>query len=102
VSSYGAPDCAICGAHTDYCTLTTATGIDIDCRDLMLRNQADLAWNIELAKSMRDQSNHATGGEHDDSLTEHDLQVCGHPVAAIYSSDEGTSYCRTCEPGGAS
>lgn len=54
MSSYGAPDCAICGAHTDYCHLTTATGISIDCRNLMLRNPADLKWNIEQAKEMRD------------------------------------------------
>jgi hypothetical protein len=54
VSGYGHPDCGICGAHTDYCILTTATGIDIDCRDLQLKNTADLQWNIELAKSLND------------------------------------------------
>lgn len=26
-----------------------------------------------------------------------ELQVCGHPVSAIVSSDEGTHYCRECE-----
>jgi hypothetical protein len=94
VSSYGAPDCEICGAHTDYCHLETASGISIDCRDLQLKNMADLAWNIELAKSLH--SDHTDTGERS-----HDLQVCGHPVEAIYSSDEGTSYCRTCAHGGA-
>jgi hypothetical protein len=62
VSSYGAPDCEICGAHTDYCHLETASGISIDCRDLQLKNMADLAWNIELAKSLRESVDHATGG----------------------------------------
>lgn len=52
MSSYGAPDCPICGAHTDYCTLTTATNIEIDCRELQLRDPDDLAWNTELAKSV--------------------------------------------------
>jgi hypothetical protein len=94
VSGYGHPDCSICGAHTDYCTLTTASGISIDCRDLQLKNMADLAWNIELAKSLH--SDHTDTDEQS-----HDLQACGHPVEAIYSSDEGTSYCRTCAHGGA-
>jgi hypothetical protein len=65
MSSYGAPDCLICGAGSDYCTLTTASGIEIDCRDLQLKNPDDLAWNIELAKSLRESVDHATGGEHD-------------------------------------
>jgi hypothetical protein len=54
MSSYGAPPCGICGATSDYCHLTTATGIDIDCRDLQLKNSADLAANIELARSRND------------------------------------------------
>jgi hypothetical protein len=94
MSMHGAPDCGICGAASDYCHLTTATGIQIDCRDLQLKNPTDLVWNIELARELR--SDHTSHGEQS-----HDLQVCGHPVAAIYSSDEGTSFCRTCEHGGA-
>lgn len=44
MSSYGAPDCPICGAHADYCTLTTATGVDVDCRFLELRDPRDAEW----------------------------------------------------------
>jgi hypothetical protein len=54
MSINGAPDCPICGAASDYCHLETASGISIDCRDLQLRNEHDLAFNIELAKAMRD------------------------------------------------
>ncbi len=54
VSSYGAPDCPICGAHSDYCHLETASGITIDCRDLQLRDPDDLERNIALAKAIYD------------------------------------------------
>ena len=53
MSSYNAPDCPICGAHTDYCTLETASGITIDCRDLKLRNPDWLSFNIALARTRR-------------------------------------------------
>lgn len=43
MSSHDATDCPICGAHTDYCHLETASGISIDCRDLQLRNTDDLS-----------------------------------------------------------
>ena len=52
MSSYGASDCPICGAHTDYCSLDTPTGISIDCRDLKLRDPSMLQWNIELAAEL--------------------------------------------------
>ncbi len=52
MSSYNAGPCGICGAVTDYCHLTTASGIEIDCRDLKLANPADLDANIELAREL--------------------------------------------------
>jgi hypothetical protein len=68
VSMYGAPPCGICGAHSDYCTLDTASGIQIDCRDLQLKNPDDLAWNIELARELRSVTirDEATEAEHDE------------------------------------
>ncbi len=62
MSSHDAPDCPICGAHSDYCHLETASCISIDCRNLMLRNPEDLAWNIELAKAIHG-TDDATEGE---------------------------------------
>lgn len=65
MSSYGAPDCPICGAASDYCTLETASGITIDCRNLELRDPTDLEWNIKLAadlRSMLRNTKHATEG----------------------------------------
>ena len=57
MSSHDAPDCPICGAHTDYCHLETPVGVSIDCRDLQLRNPQDAEW----IASMRDAN--ATEGE---------------------------------------
>ena len=57
MSSYGAPDCPLCGAHTNYCHLETPTGISIDCRRLKLRDESEVEWNIELAKALREASN---------------------------------------------
>lgn len=37
MSMHGAGQCRICGAWSDYCTLDTAAGPSVDCRDLMLR-----------------------------------------------------------------
>jgi hypothetical protein len=52
MSTHIAPACGICGSGSDYCHMTTATGIQIDCRDLQLKNTANLAWNIEFAREM--------------------------------------------------
>jgi hypothetical protein len=38
MSMQGAPACEICGAHSDYCTLETAMGTRVDCRDLRLQS----------------------------------------------------------------
>ena len=65
MSMHGAGQCLICGAWSDYCELYAASGVRIDCRNLQLKNLADLARNIELAKSLRESVDHATGGEHD-------------------------------------
>lgn len=54
MSMEGAGQCGICGAWSDYCTLRTASGIDVDCRELKLRHPSDLQYNIELAKNLRE------------------------------------------------
>ena len=44
MSINGAPDCPICGAASDYCTLETPVGVSIDCRDLKLKREKDTTW----------------------------------------------------------
>lgn len=35
MSMYGAPDCPLCGAHSDYCELEVGVhGVRMDCRNL--------------------------------------------------------------------
>jgi hypothetical protein len=64
MSIEGAPDCGICGAHGDYCHLTTASGIEIDCRNLQLKNPDDFAFNIGLAGELRS----GCEAQHDESM----------------------------------
>jgi hypothetical protein len=64
MSIEGAPDCGICGAHGDYCHLATASGIEIDCRNLQLKNPDDLAFNIGLAGELRS----GCEAQHDESM----------------------------------
>lgn len=55
MSMNGAPDCPICGAHSDYCTLTTATGVLVDCRALTLRNPDDLEAHRSIATMLTEE-----------------------------------------------
>lgn len=50
MSIEGSGQCGICGAWSDYCLLETPTGIDIDCRRLMLRDESHRELYAELAE----------------------------------------------------
>jgi hypothetical protein len=75
MSSHDAPDCPICGAHTDYCHLETPVGVSIDCRDLKLREPLNAEWIASMRDAIREVGKNAS-----------DTTI----IAAIKNATEGT------------
>lgn len=55
MSMYGAGECQLCGAWSDYCTLETPTGVSIDCRNLRLADDMPEDWYRKLAREIREE-----------------------------------------------